>query len=196
MKKIFVISSVVLLIGLAFVQVMLIADQEPSKDEVKAEQNPPAKEPKFNERVLTDERLGVTVEASDPDYIKLLERRVELYERIAKDIDVAASISAVTASELFNSKIAFANAKAKLFYYKGESEKWIATLEEKLKAVKYIQQSVDARVKAGNGTSVNAYEAQILVAEIEFELKAAKKILEKNKLNDKPQPRREPLQTR
>ena len=115
---------------------------------------------------------GVSV---DQDYIDLLKKRVEVARIKFEEIDAAYNAGAQggTALRQAESRIALATAEAGLYRQTGERENLLAALERKRKAAEFAVDAAKAGRQAGTIPNSLFLDAELALAEAEYELKQA-----------------------
>ena len=111
--------------------------------------------------------------AQDQDYIDLLKKRVAVAKVKFMEVDAASKMGMPSGSAPKNaeSRIALATAEAALYQHIGDRENLLAALERKREAAKSLVQATNAMYQAGTGSYTQFAEAELALAEAEYELK-------------------------
>jgi len=112
----------------------------------------------------------------DQDYIDLLKKRVEVARIKFEEIDALHKVGAPRGSALrqAEARIALATAEAGLYRQTGERENLLAALERKREAAEHSLSAANAGYQSGTVSLSLLLDAQLALAEAEYELKKAK----------------------
>jgi outer membrane protein TolC len=113
----------------------------------------------------------------DQDYIDLLKKRVEVAQKKFDWVDAGHKIGAknMTAWLRAESRIALATSETALYRQTGERENLLAALERRREAANDLVQAVQASYKMGTIPLTQLADAELALAEAEYELKKAKR---------------------
>ena len=129
----------------------------------------------------TAKKSGDTVAGSrdevNQDYIDLLKKRVEIAQRKFEQTEARFMAGAPDgrATNLLKAKIEHTEMVIALYRQTGEREKLLAALEQKMKEAKELSRAAEASVQSGTMGHDDLNEAELALAEAEYEFKKAKK---------------------
>ncbi len=197
MKKAVLLLAVAVLFASAFVHIRLVAKETQTTPQTTLKTTPdtapvvagtPDAEPeKTNKAETTDGTppspallpspssapSGNASNEIDPDYRALLEKRVEI-ARVKYDMFKAMSQAGHpkgTAIAYMSAELALRSAEIGLYRYTGEKEKLLAAAEGKVNVAQQALQGVKAGFESGSMGYPDLGEAELALAEAEYELK-------------------------
>lgn len=114
--------------------------------------------------------------AIDPDWVVVLEKRIEVARGIFEEVDARFQVGHPDGSAIaqITAKVALTDAEVALYRYTRDATKLLEACERKVEYAQYKLKAVDAACQAGTATFIEKLNAELGVVEAEYDLKKAK----------------------